>query len=152
MRNEIVVYILGCILFILIGYQLFKNNKTHQKAFDIIMLVIYILFLYLCLFDRDINKDKIYSDGTYIKKWIKLLFKNKIVFRNLIGNIIIFIPMGIFIKNMKTKKVYHFILSILIIICIETLQYITQIGVFDIIDILLNIIGTLIGYMIAKKR
>lgn len=152
MRNEIVVYILGCILFVLIGYQLFKNNKTHQKAFDIIMLVIYILFLYLCLFDRDINKDKIYSDGTYIKKWIKLLFKNKIVFRNLIGNIIIFIPMGIFIKNMKTKKVYHFILAILIIICIETLQYITQIGVFDIIDILLNIIGTLIGYMIVKKR
>lgn len=152
MRNEIVVYILGCILFILIGYQLFKNSKTHQKTFDIIMLVIYILFLYLCLFDRDINKDKIYSDGTYIKKWIKLLFKNKIVFRNLMGNIIIFIPMGIFIKNMKIKKVYHFILSILIITCIETLQYITQIGVFDIIDILLNIIGTLIGYMIAKKR
>lgn len=152
MRNEIIIYILGCILVILIYYQLFKNKENHQKTFYMIMIAIYILFLYLCLFDRDINKNRVYSDGTYIKKWIKILFTNKIVFRNIIGNIIIFIPMGIFIKNIKIKKIYQFMLIISIIISIETLQYITQIGVFDIMDILLNAIGALIGYMIMKKR
>lgn len=152
MRNEIFVYILGCILSIFIYYQLRKEPKKHQKSLDMIMIIIYILFLYLCLFDRDVYKDRVYSDGTYIKKWIKILFKNKVVFRNIIGNIIIFIPMGMLIKQIKGKQIYHFLLAISIIICIETLQYITQIGVFDIMDILFNMIGTAIGYIIMKKR
>jgi len=93
-----------------------------------------------------------YSDGTYIKEWIKILFQNKVVFKNIVGNILIFIPMGVFIKRIHMKWFYHFIVAIIIIIGIETLQYITQIGIFDIMDIILNLIGFFIGYVVVKKR
>ncbi len=150
MRNEIIIYILGIfiVFFILDNIlQLTKNKKIKY-----IYIIIYIIFLYLCLFDRNINNERVFSDGTYIKKWLKLVFKNKIIFKNLIGNIIIFIPMGIFIKNININFVYQIFLSIAIIVCIEFLQYITRIGVFDIIDIFLNILGVLIGYTIGRKK
>lgn len=153
MRNEIVIYILGVFLFFFILDSILGLTKnTKKNTMYYIYLIIYILFLYLCLFNRSMKENKIYSDGTYIKEWIKIIFKNKTVFKNVIGNIIIFIPMGIFLKTIHIKWVYQIILSILIIICIETLQYIIQIGVFDIMDILLNFLGTLIGYIIVKKK
>lgn len=153
MRNEIVIYILGVFLFFFILDSILGLTKnTKKNTMYYIYLIIYILFLYLCLFNRSMKENKIYSDGTYIKEWIKIIFKNKTVFKNVIGNIIIFIPMGIFLKTIHIKWVYQIILSILIIICIETLQYVTQIGVFDIMDILLNFLGTLIGYIIVKKK
>lgn len=153
MRNEIIIYILGIfLLFFILDSILGLTKSTKKGAVYYLSLLLYIVFLYLCLFDRNMKENKIYSDGTYIKEWIKIIFKNKIVFKNVIGNIIIFIPMGIFIKTIPIHTIYQIIVSILIIIGIETLQYITQIGVFDIMDIFLNMLGTLIGYIIVKKK
>lgn len=153
MRNEIIIYILGIFLFFFIFDSILGFTKSTKKgAVYYLSLLLYIIFLYLCLFDRNMKENKIYSDGTYIKEWIKIIFKNKIVFKNVIGNIIIFIPMGIFIKTIPIHTIYQIIVSIIIIIGIETLQYITQIGVFDIMDIFLNMLGTLMGYIIVKKK
>ncbi len=151
MRNEIVIYILGIFLLFFILDCILEITKKRKIVY-LIFFFIYILFLYLCLFDRTMHQNKMYSDGTYIKEWMKILFQNKVVFKNIVGNILIFIPMGIFIKRLHMKWFYHFVVAIIIIIGIETLQYITQIGIFDIMDIILNFIGFLIGYVVVKKR
>ncbi len=74
-------------------------------------------------------------------------------FINLAGNIITFIPLGFFLPyfwkkfNFFTK---HLLCSLLIILFIELFQFFTLLGSFDIDDLLLNIIGTAIGFFILK--
>lgn len=66
-----------------------------------------------------------------------------------IGNIICFIPIGIFIA---TKKKHSFILAIIVglsvSISIEFFQYMFGNGISELDDILLNTLGVLIGYTV----
>ena len=78
---------------------------------------------------------------------------SKHAFINLAGNIITFIPLGFFLPyfwekfNFLTK---HLLCSLLIILFIELFQLFTLLGSFDIDDLLLNIIGSAIGFFIFK--
>ena len=66
----------------------------------------------------------------------------------LIGNMLMFIPMGIMLplvlKNINKKNI--FVIAILIILSIEILQPIVGRS-FDIDDIIMNFIGSIIGYL-----
>ena len=68
----------------------------------------------------------------------------------LIGNMLMFIPMGILLPLVfkKTNKKNIFIISILITLSIEILQPIIGRS-FDIDDIIMNFIGIIIGYLIV---
>ena len=62
----------------------------------------------------------------------------------------LFIPLGIINKNILK--------SIIIILLIETLQLTLKKGIFDVVDIILNTVGVLLGFlgeklwMIIKKK
>ena len=66
----------------------------------------------------------------------------------LIGNMLMFIPMGIMLplvfKNINKKNI--FVIAILITLSIEILQPIVGRS-FDIDDIIMNFIGCIIGYL-----
>ena len=66
----------------------------------------------------------------------------------LIGNMLMFIPMGIMLplvlKNINKKNI--FVIAILITLSIEILQPIVGRS-FDIDDIIMNFIGSIIGYL-----
>ena len=118
--------------------------KTVINSTYLIYLVItYLVFLIMVLFLRVPNNISL-EDKFYLVKWIKLLLTNKTVFINIIGNIILFIPYG-YILMLYIKHKYVVLISIIPIILIELIQYITKLGIFDIVDIFLNYIGTLIG-------
>lgn len=72
---------------------------------------------------------------------------------NLIGNIIAFIPFGAIVpvlfkkfRSMKFTILFSFLLSLLF----EIIQLLTSIGAFDVDDIMLNVIGAILGYIIFK--
>lgn len=73
---------------------------------------------------------------------------------NLIGNIIIFIPMGILLpalwKQLDTF-LNCFIACFGLILMAEITQVFTLRGSCDIDDIILNLIGCIIGYIIHRK-
>lgn len=71
---------------------------------------------------------------------------------NVLGNVLLFIPMGIFLSLHRPSKsgLKHFLMVILTSSLVEVLQGIFRIGVFDIDDILLNSLGGLIGILIYK--
>lgn len=74
-------------------------------------------------------------------------------FKNLIGNTVLFIPFGVLLpmvsrKNMTFAK--FLFISIIFILSIELIQFITMIGYFDIDDIVLNMLGSLSGFFIQK--
>lgn len=70
-------------------------------------------------------------------------------YTNILGNIIPFVPFG-FLIPIISKKYRRFIktfsLCLIIIIGIESFQFVTMLGFFDIDDIFLNMIGCIIGY------
>jgi len=72
-----------------------------------------------------------------------------IVLMNTLGNVIIFIPFG-FLLPLLFKQINNVKMAskifIKFILLIESLQLLTFTGVFDIDDIILNMLGALIGY------
>ena len=72
---------------------------------------------------------------------------------NLLGNVILFIPLGYFLPGIFTKlrsffRCFFWVL--LVITAVETVQLATQLGSCDVDDLLLNLPGAMIGYGIWK--
>ena len=68
---------------------------------------------------------------------------------NLVGNVAVFIPLGALIPLVfkKLASFWKYILSAIIIpVVIESIQLVFMVGCFDVDDIILNVLGLLIGY------
>lgn len=79
-----------------------------------------------------------------------------IVLTNILGNIIAFSPFGIFIPKIFKEKfsdVRKFtLLMIMIVFIVECIQFITFQGSFDIDDLILNVLGSVMMYVIIKIK
>lgn len=79
----------------------------------------------------------------YITQWWAL--------KNLLGNIIPFIPFG-FLLPVTYKKfssaISVFVIGLASILVIESFQFFTKLGSFDVDDIILNMTGIVCGYVI----
>lgn len=85
-----------------------------------------------------------YFSGENFNIWIALM--------NVVGNIVLFIPLSLYLQIFKKNKN---ILSCVALVCIislsvEAIQYILGIGRTDIDDIILNTFGGLLGVVIYK--
>lgn len=73
---------------------------------------------------------------------------------SIIGNIILFVPLGVFLKLSLSEQKLNPLKSILIVLAssllIETIQYIARIGVSDINDVILNTAGGMIGILLSS--
>ncbi len=70
---------------------------------------------------------------------------------NLIGNIVMFIPAGFLLPRIfdPVRKFFHFLPVVFIgILFVELLQLFAMVGSFDIDDIILNLSGMIVGYLI----
>lgn len=92
----------------------------------------------------------------YINKLINHRINTSIVITNILGNIIAFAPFGFFIPELfsdKIKNIKQFsLLMFLLIISVEVIQFITRVGSFDIDDLILNLLGAIIVYIIYSKN
>lgn len=73
----------------------------------------------------------------------------RIAIRNLLGNIVLFIPLGYFLPAVSAslRKFYLTFLSVVIIITtIELAQLFFMVGTCDIDDLILNLLGASLGY------
>ncbi len=74
-------------------------------------------------------------------------------FNNIIGNIFVFVPLGYFLTMLfkKTKKLrYTILFSLIFSLIYESLQYFLYLGSADIDDIILNLLGAIIGFVFYK--
>ena len=72
---------------------------------------------------------------------------------NLIGNILLFVPIGLLLPILSQwYKKWHkmLIVGFCLSLVIEGIQGITRRGYFDIDDLILNTIGTMVGWMLWK--
>ena len=81
-----------------------------------------------------------------------LILNGKVDFGEMILNVLIFIPLGLYVgilfkKLTNTRKIFSFFMVSLF--C-EVCQFILKIGAFDITDIINNTFGGIIGLMLFK--
>lgn len=148
-ENKIPLYISVILIQSIIIYILLKaiiNNELNKSS--IIMLSIqYFLILAFLLFGRTIGLKGIELNiFNSFKDW----FDDSYSLIVSIANILMFVPMGFFFKD-KNKKISIFIMLFCIITC-EGIQYIFSLGFFDIGDIVLNLIGFIIGITFFKSE
>lgn len=79
--------------------------------------------------------------------------KLEVLLYNLAGNIAALTPLGFLLpaafRELNSFKAV-FTAGFFIILTAELLQLVTRRGVFDVDDIILNILGTMLGYLIYK--
>ena len=131
--------------------HIIKNHPTVYLYKDLMVLgfVIYIL----CLFHVVTFQDVSWSTSNFIpfKEMFRYEFGTDLFFKNVIGNMIMFLPFGFFVSYfLNLDKIrYVFILSLVSSFSIETTQMVIG-RVFDVDDIMLNIIGGILGYFIYR--
>lgn len=144
--------LLGLLLLVVIRYLYFKNSKKKFVFYKEVLLVLSFMYL-VCLFYVVTFEDVSWSTSNYIpfKEIARYSVGSPAFIKNVIGNIIMFVPlgffMGYFLKIKKKKWVFLWVMIISIVI--ELLQ--DWIGrVFDIDDIILNVVGGMLGYLVYK--
>lgn len=74
-------------------------------------------------------------------------------FVNLLGNVVMFIPLGFFQPwlSRRLRTWYKTLASTMVLILlVEAVQYLTRLGSCDIDDLILNIVGAVIGYTLWR--
>ena len=131
-----------------ITYLITKHKKfLLHKEIIYLLAIIYILCLFHVVTFQDVNYGV--SNFTPFKEIFRYEFGTYKFFRNVVGNILLFVPFG-FLSSylLKNNKLgIATILTVIASLTIEVVQY--YIGrVFDIDDIMLNVIGGIVGFLV----
>jgi len=120
----------------------------YEELFYLAFLV-YIMLLFHIVTFQDVSWST--SNFTFFKEIFRYRVGSRVFYRNVIGNMMMFMPYGLFVSYFfKLKRPYLIIfLSLIVSITIETTQMVIG-RVFDVDDILLNVLGGLIGYLLYK--
>ena len=128
------------------------KNKQKIVFYRELLALIFIIYV-LCLFYVVTFQDVGWSSSNFIpfKEMFRYNFGSNLFIKNVLGNIILFLPYGFFVSyylDLK-KPLSAFLLVLLVSTSIETTQLLIG-RVFDIDDIILNIVGGMIGFAIYK--
>lgn len=71
-------------------------------------------------------------------------------YANLFGNVMIFIPFGFFMPMASRYRSFFLTMnySLGLSLLVETFQFVSRVGSFDVDDIILNTIGGVVGYIL----
>ena len=137
------------------------NLNKKQKIWIGILFVLYLAVLIYVLFfsprfgrtqgnDHGVNLVPLQEIRRFYKGPESLM--NGLFWWNIVGNILAFVPMGLFVALLAPKRPkWLFTLAVVYLSCAvaEVLQYVFNVGSFDIDDVILNTVGGLIGIFIS---
>lgn len=136
---------------ILVSFRITYLIKNHEhlvlyKELLMLSFVIYILCLFQVVTFQD---DVVWSGNNFVpfREIFRYNIGSRLFFKNVVGNMIMFLPFGFFVSYyLKLDKIHlALLLTVIASFSIETVQM--CIGrVFDIDDIILNICGGSVGY------
>lgn len=140
-------------VFALTIYILF-NVSINNEEINIYankFIVIYILFLIAITFFKARTNNMVFILDPLNSIWsLKESFIESLV--NIFGNLVMYIPIGIYIKYKFNNHILRLTFIFLIyILLVEFTQGITKTGVFDMNDVVTNTLGFVIGMKITPK-
>ena len=123
-----------------------KEKVVIYKELSMLIFGIYILCLFQVVTFQD---DASWATNNFIpfKEIMRYNITSRLFFKNVLGNMIMFLPFGFFASfYLKSEKLtLPLFLTLIASISIELVQLLIG-RVFDVDDILLNILGGLLGY------
>lgn len=145
-----------------------KNMK--KKTLLICLLTSYIVLLGYVLFFRSLGATYQWTYTEYLNvmhnfiplKSVYILLTTPVISMrvlirfavNFVGNIVLFLPWGVLLPALFNKlRLFKpfFVLTLFVLVLVETIQIFAMLGSFDVEDILLNVSGTCIGFACYKK-
>ncbi len=128
--------------------------KNHQKFcfYKELFMLLFILYV-MCLFEVVTIQDNNYGLSNFVpfREIFRYQVGSRLFIRNIIGNILLFLPYGYFASDyLKSKKVWSIcFLTMLVSVTIEIVQL--KIGrTFDIDDVILNTCGGVLGFYLYR--
>ena len=135
----------------LIRFFYLKNHRekfSFHKEFTYLLSIIYIWLLFEILTMTEING----NSGINIIPFTEIFryeIGSKLFYYNVLGNILIFIPFGYLIGvYIKSKNIWPIVITTLITSCVVEFVQLEIGRSFDIDDILLNVVGSIAGYLL----
>lgn len=129
------------------------NNNQKIVLYKELMMLIFAIYI-LCLFQVVTFQDDTYwASNNFIpfQEILRYNITSHLFWKNVIGNMLMFLPFGFFVSYYINVDKVHlpFMLVLVTSLAIEIVQM--MIGrVFDVDDIILNLIGGILGYLIYK--
>lgn len=161
--DKAILYTLFFIVLRYVWIKLKKKRTTLGRELGLGLFVFYVFLLFALTVFRDgyfIWQFKFYFHRLLsqiniipLVETFKLAKGQSIIdfIYNLYGNIMWFVPMGIFIPALSERHLNFWkvvLIGALISTSIETLQFILNTGVTDIDDVIFNTLGAAVGYLL----
>lgn len=159
------IYLLAIPCFIILISSFLTKGKDERHKNLTLFFLVYLVALLGFVFSNARSASSIIKNNVYHYSYNFIPFKSiydaltgplglKFGVYNILGNFLMLTPFSVFLpfldkKFSKTKVFLIFIISITLFI--ESVQYILNLGSFDIDDVILNISGSLIFYLLIKK-
>lgn len=140
-----------------------KLDKRHRIGSGVLFFIYLVLLMYFMFFAESLGRDTVSLEYHYnlvpfkeitrfLTYWRKLGIGA--VAANLLGNVVAFVPFGLFLPGLVNNRYGYIgmtILSLDMSLVIELSQLISKVGSFDVDDLILNTIGGFIGYCIFRQ-
>ena len=134
-----------------------KNNRQRNLT-RILFAVYFLILVWILLFKMSFSLDELYKNRSInlIPFMGSVIVNGRIYINEIIDNILVFIPIGIYICMLKEdwSILRKISVGFFISLVIEILQFILAIGATDITDLIGNTLGGIIGigvfYLFSK--
>jgi glycopeptide antibiotics resistance protein len=128
-----------------ISYLIINKEKfILYKELSSLLFIIYISSLFYIVTFQDNNYGM--SNVIPFKEIFRYSVESEAFFKNVIGNILLYMPFGLFVSaHLNNKKIFPTLfLTIIASLTVETVQLVIG-RVFDVDDIILNVVGGTLG-------
>ncbi len=126
-----------------------KKRLIIHKELLKLSFIIYILCLFYVVTFQDVS----WSSHNFVpfKEILRYELGTGVFYKNIFGNMLLFVPYGIFIAKYVDLKqpILVAIIAFITSLSIEVIQFLIG-RVFDVDDIILNVLGCLLGYFIYR--
>ena len=139
-----------------------ENRKKHRDVL-LALFILYILATLALLFLRTPRGGGGWNLTPFetIRGYFRILSDRnpwadalrRYAWMNFIGNIVLFVPLGLFLPLLwgRQRRFPLFLLTVTAsIIIVETAQHLTALGSLDVDDLILNLLGAAIGFLLWR--
>ena len=144
--------VISCLVATVLRITYLVTNGKKFVLYEELLKLFFIIYI-LCLFQIVTAQDVSFGGVNIIpfKEIVRYEAGTYLFYKNILGNVLLFLPFGFFVGYfIKVKKVsVMLLLTFIVSLSIETIQL--SIGrVFDVDDVILNVLGGLIGFILYK--
>lgn len=130
-----------------------KKISNTDIAYGLLFVIYFVGLLVVTLLDREIGKEYQLELELFWSYKETFLENNKDLGKQIIGNILVFVPWGIFVPNFIRRE-HRFLWTVgsacVLSVIIEGIQLMFRCGLCELDDVMNNTIGAVIGYGVCK--